>query len=229
MKPVIKIDIVSDVVCPWCYIGKRRLEKAMAQLSSAYDFKLEYHPFELAPELPQEGVSHHTYLVNKFGGTERYDQLTRHVTEVAAGEGLTFDFSRQDKMPNTRKAHSLIQLAKAEGDHLSLVEQLFKAYFTEGIDLSKDENLIQIAVASGIRKANAEAVLHDEHSAVQIALYEQEMRKLGITGVPFYIVNDRYGISGAQPAASFISVIEEINAQVIASDGAQCDIDGNNC
>src|SRR6218665_489749 len=112
MKQKIKVDIVSDVVCPWCYIGKRRLEKAMGELSSEYDFDVEYHPFELNPGVPAEGLNQREYLVDKFGSEDRYDQITANTTQVAASEGLDFHFEKQAISPNTRKAHVLLQLAK---------------------------------------------------------------------------------------------------------------------
>src|SRR4051794_20418449 len=110
MKPTIKIDIVSDVVCPWCYIGKRRLEKAIDQLSAEFNFEVEYHPFELNPQMPLEGKDQKDYLSNKFGGEERYEQITEHVTQVAGDENLEFNFSKQHISPNTRMVHSIIQL-----------------------------------------------------------------------------------------------------------------------
>src|SRR5688500_1385875 len=139
-KPKIKVDVISDVVCPWCYIGKRRLEKAMDKLSDAYDFEVEYHPFELNPQMPVSGLNHKEYLVEKFGGEDRYEQLTGRVTQVAAVEGLLFDFEKQKTSPNTRKAHALIQLAREEGKQLVVMEAFFKAYFSDGIDLTLDKN-----------------------------------------------------------------------------------------
>ncbi len=111
-KPVIKIDVVSDVVCPWCYIGKRRLEKAIDQLKDKIDFEVEYHPFELNPDMPAEGRNHKEYLMAKFGGESKYNQLTRHVVDVAAAEGLKFDFTSETISPNTRNAHRLIAFSE---------------------------------------------------------------------------------------------------------------------
>ncbi len=108
MKQTIKIDIISDVVCPWCYIGKRRLDKAIAILSHQYDFKIYYHPFELHPELPAGGQNQKEYLAKKFSGESRYRQLTGNVARTAHAEGLYFDFEKQNVMPNTRKAHVII-------------------------------------------------------------------------------------------------------------------------
>ena len=213
MKPKIKIDVVSDVVCPWCYIGKRRLEKAVAELASTYDFDIEYHPFELNPTTPESGFNQKEYLTKKFGGEDRYTELTARVVGVAAEEGLNFDFSKQPISPNTRKAHSLIQFARGEGKQLAVKEAFMKAYFTDGIDLSKNENMVDVAVQAGLEKGKVENVLADENAPIQIALAEQELSKLGISGVPFYIINNKYGISGAQSADTFMKAFHEITQE----------------
>lgn len=210
MKATIKIDVVSDVVCPWCYIGKRRLEKAVAELSSVYDFDIEYHPFELNPSTPETGLNQKEYLTKKFGGEDRYTELTNRVVGIAADEGLNLDFSKQLVSPNTRKAHSIIQFAREEGKQLAVKEAFMKAYFTDGIDLSKKENLISVAVQAGLDVKKVEKVLEDENAPIQIALAEQELSKLGISGVPFYIINNKHGISGAQSPETFMKAFEEI-------------------
>ncbi|HEY3403417.1 MAG TPA: DsbA family oxidoreductase [Ohtaekwangia sp.] len=226
-KPKIKVDVVSDVVCPWCYIGKRRLEKAIDNLKDSYEFEIEYHPFELNPQMPAGGLNHKEYLTEKFGGEERYDQLTGRVIQVAAAEGLTFDFEKQITSPNTRKAHALIQLAHEKGKQLPVMEAFFKAYFTDGVDLSQDKNLIDVAVDAGLDRVDAEGALSDENSLVQVALAEQEMYKLGISGVPFYILNNKYGVSGAQSSETFMKAFLEIGTQTPEAEA--CDVDSKNC
>jgi predicted DsbA family dithiol-disulfide isomerase len=226
-KPVIKIDVVSDVVCPWCYIGKRRLEKAMQQLSSEYTFEVEYHPFELNPDMPAQGVNQKAYLTDKFGSEDRYDQITNHTTQVAATEGLTFNFDKQNTSPNTRKAHAIVQLAKLKGKDLAVIEDLFKAYFTDGVDLTDDKNLIALAVQAGIEREDLELLLADKNSLIRIAALEKEMSKLGISGVPFYIINSKYGVSGAQSSETFMQVFKEVSQEVTS--GESCDVDGKNC
>jgi predicted DsbA family dithiol-disulfide isomerase len=228
-KPTIKIDIISDVVCPWCYIGKRRLEKAIDALSDQYTFELEYHPFELNPNTPVEGLDQKAYLIDKFGSEDRYDQLTNNVTNVAAQEGLTFDYTRQTTSPNTRMMHSIVQLAKLEGKHLQAIEAFFKAYFTDGLDLTKKDNLRQIAQSIGLENAADPELFSSTQALQQIALSEKEMSKLGITGVPFYIINNKYGVSGAQPSESFIKAFQEIQSEAVTAGGEACDVDGENC
>lgn len=227
-KSTIKIDVVSDVVCPWCYIGKRRLERAIIQLSTEYDFEIEYHPFELNPCLPVSGVNHKAYLSDKFGGEEQYDIITARTSRVASDEGLTFNFDKQTTSPNTRKAHAIVQLAKVENKQLEMVEALFKAYFSEGIDLSKDENLIAIATQVGLDKNSVILVLTDQTIHRQIEKREEELHQLGIRGVPFYIINNHYGISGAQASETFIKSIREINDAAHAT-GQSCEAEKGNC
>jgi predicted DsbA family dithiol-disulfide isomerase len=213
MKQIIKIDVVSDIVCPWCYIGKRRLERAIETLETTYEFEIEYHPFELNPNHPATGVDHRTFLVSKFGSEDRYQALTDHVSSIASQEDLTFNYDLQKILPNTRKAHALVQLAGQEGVQGVLVELLFKAYFTEGTDLSSNDTLLDIAAESGIDRVNAEQYLSDENSLLQVALAEQQMYKLGISGVPFFIINRKYGVSGAQTPDVFIKAFQEITTE----------------
>ncbi len=227
-KPIVKIDVVSDVVCPWCYIGKRRLETALNDLSEKYVFDVTYHPFELNPQMPQRGTDQKQHLTNKFGSAERYDQITKHVTEVAATEGLTFDFSKQHVSPNTRDAHRIIALAKQEGKQVEMKEAFMKAYFTDGVDLSKNENLVSVAVAVGLSKEKVENLLSAEEGLVEVELAEKEMQRLGITGVPFYIIDNKYGMSGAQPSATFKQAIEEIGTKLQPT-GEACDVEVENC
>jgi len=224
MKPVIRVDVVSDVVCPWCYIGKRRLEKALQIIGDKYTIELEYHPFELNPQMPSLGVDQKEYLTSKFGSETKYFQITEHTTRVAADEGLLFNFDKQRISPNTRKAHSLIQAAKSEDKQLAVTEAFFKAYFTDGLDLSKAENLISTAVAAGMQEETAKRILADDASQMAVALAEKELQKLGITGVPFYILNNRYSISGAQPTETFVKALEEIGSEMSVQQGASCSV-----
>jgi len=227
-KPSIKIAVVSDIVCPWCYIGKRRLEQAIKTVGSEYEFEIAYYPFELNPEMPTEGKNNKEYLVNKFGSLADYQRLTGHVTKIAKAEGIIFDYDKQTVSPNTRNAHRLIMLAKDEGKQLELVEALFRAYFTEGIDLSKNESLIQLAANAGMDRQKVELFLDSSTGAAEVAFAEQELQGLGIRGVPFYIINDKYGISGAQSPENFVKVFHNIGKELMPQ-GEVCDADLKNC
>ena len=208
--PKIKIDIVSDVVCPWCYIGKRRLEKAIDQLKEQVDVEFEFHPFELNPDMPKEGKNQKEHLINKFGGEARYKQITDNVTNVAAEEGLNFNFDRQKISPNTRDAHRVIRYAKIEGKQAAVKEAFLKAYFEEGIDLSKKENVVTIAAKAGLNAIKVSYMLDSDEGLVEIELEERMNHQRGISGVPYFIINNKYAVSGAQPSEVFQKVLLEI-------------------
>ena len=227
-KPKIKVDVVSDVVCPWCYIGKRRLEQAIEQLSTKYDFQVEYHPFELNPAMDPKGVNQKEYLTEKFGSTQRYEQIVQHVTEVAATEGLHFDFIKQSVAPNTRAMHAIIAFAKTKGKQLETKEAYLKAYFTDGVDLSQLTNVLTVAESVGLQKDEVAGVSSNPKMLSQVAAAEAHLHQLGISGVPFYIINNRHGLSGAQPSNVFAKVFEEVNMNLIARD-TTCDIEGKDC
>lgn len=227
-KPKIKVDIVSDVVCPWCYIGKRRIERAMDSLKDKYDFEVEYYPFELNPTLPESGVNQKEYLSAKFGSEQRYEQITASTTATAATEGLNFDFKKQKISPNTRNAHRIIQFAKQAGKQPEVKEAFMKAYFEQGVDLSKKENLVSVAVNAGLSKEAVEKLLSTDEGSAEVAHTEREMQKLGISGVPFYIINNKYGVSGAQASETFMKAFEDIGTELSAT-GEVCDTDTKNC
>lgn len=229
MKPVIKVDIVSDVVCPWCYIGKRRIEKAMQSLSDQYEFDITYLPFELNPSVPKEGLNQKEYLANKFGSEEKYQQITNHVTKIAAEEGLQFDFDKQLKSPNTKDAHRLLLYAKAEGKQIALKELLMQAYFEKGVDLTKNENLVSIAVHAGLDAASVTSYLNSGEGTDEVNKIVQLNYKRGISGVPFYIINNQYGLSGAQPADVFVQALKQIGETIETSQAEACDVDNPNC
>jgi predicted DsbA family dithiol-disulfide isomerase len=226
-KPIIKIAVVSDVVCPWCYIGKRRLEKAVESLSDKFNFEIAYYPFELNPEMPLAGRDQKEYLSKKFGGDSEYAQVTNQITTVAANDGLIFNFDIQTVSPNTRNAHRLILLANEQDKQLSMTEALFKAYFTDGIDLSKKGNLVKIAASVGLDKEMVAAFLDSDTGLTEVAAAESELQRMGISGVPFFIVNDKYGISGAQPVNTFIEAFENIGQEL--SNEPSCDVETQKC
>lgn len=212
-KIKIRIDVVSDVVCPWCYIGKRRLENALSRLPENIEVDVSFLPFELNPDLPQTGTDHKAYLADKFGSRERYDQLTEHVVNVAAGEGLKFDFEKQSVMPNTLDSHRLIQYAKRSGQQAAIKEALMKAYFEQGVDLSKLENLLTIAAKNGLDREETKAFLVSDELKAEVKQMEQFNYRRKISGVPFYIINNKYGVSGAQPSDAFLEILTEVAAE----------------
>jgi predicted DsbA family dithiol-disulfide isomerase len=203
------IDVVSDVVCPWCYIGKRHLEAALATLADA-DMPLpsvRWHPFELNPDLPAEGIDRRDYVERKFGGPARTAQVYDRVRRAGTQAGISFDFERIRFQPNTRDAHRLIAWAQTRGDADALVEHLFRAYFVEGRFIGSHEVLAEIAHAAGEDADAAHAFLGSGIGASEIAAAEERAASLGITGVPFFIVDGRYGLSGAQPPEAIVEAL----------------------
>lgn len=199
----------------------------MHALADTYDFEVEYYPFELNPQMPVEGVDQKQYLSAKFGGEEQYDKITASTTAAAAQEGLNFDFSKQKVSPNTRDAHRIIQFAKQEGKQPEVKEAFMKAYFEQGIDLSKKENLVSVAVDAGLTKLSVETLLSTNEGLAEIEHTEHELQKLGITGVPFYIINNKHGVSGAQDSETFIKAFEDIGKEIAS--GKACDVDSKEC
>lgn len=228
-KPVIKVDIVSDVVCPWCFIGKRRIEKAMATLSHEFDFEVSYLPFELNPQTPKEGFNQKEYLAKKFGSEEKYNQITSHVTHVAAEEGLQFNFDKQHVSPNTKDAHRVIWFAKKEGKQLEVKEAFLKAYFEQGVDLTKKENIVSVASSVGLDAKRVNSLLDSQEGLQEVNELEELNYQRGVSGVPFYIINNQYGISGAQPADVFIQALKQIGTEVATAEGEACDVESKNC
>lgn len=232
MKPHLKIDIVSDVVCPWCYIGKRRLEKAIAQLEENYTFEISYLPFQLSPDTPVEGENTKERLIAKFGGEARYHQIIQQVATVAAGEGLNFDLENQATSPNTLILHRLVWYAQQQGKQLEMVEALFKAYFEDRVNLAKTENVLQLAENTGLDGAEVKAFLTSDEGKETIDQLLYQNHLMGVSGVPYYIINDKYAISGAQPTELFLEALPEIaqKAPMQASiHGEVCDVETGIC
>lgn len=232
MKPHLKIDVVSDVVCPWCYIGKRRLEKAVTQLKDNYTFEINYLPFQLAPEIPVEGENSKERLIAKFGSEERYHQILQQVSGVAAGEGLNFDLENQEVSPNTHGLHRLVWFAQQEGKQLEMVEALFKAYFEDRINLAVTENVVALAESIGLDTAKAREILTSDLGTTEVGQLLYQNRLMGISGVPYYIINDKYAVSGAQPTELFLEALPEIavKAPIQAPiEGEVCDIETGVC
>jgi predicted DsbA family dithiol-disulfide isomerase len=171
---------------------------------------VEFHPFELNPDTPKEGKNQKEYLAAKFGGMERYKQITSNVTKVAAEEGLNFNFDKQEVSPNTRDAHRIIRYAKDEGKQAATNEAFLKAYFEEGIDLSKKENLLAVAVKAGLNETKISSLLDSDEGLVEVELEEKMNYQRGISGVPYFIINNKYGVSGAQPTDVFKQALLEI-------------------
>lgn len=191
-----QIDIVADVACPWCFIGKRRLERALALRPDIVATR-SWRAFQLNPDLPREGMPREVFLAAKAAGRRPAD---RFAAIVAAGraEGIDFAFDRIRRMPNTLLAHRLIRLAAAEGRSDAIVEALFHAFFTSGIDIGDIAALTRIAARNGIEARRAETYLESEAGTAEVLAEDQRARRLGIRAVPCFIIERGYAISGAQ-------------------------------
>lgn len=206
-KPL-RIDVISDCVCPWCYVGKRRLEEAMEATSDRFEFTVKWRPFQLAPDLPPEGKDWSEYVREKFGSQERLDQMHAHLREVGAEVGLDFAFEKIARAVNTLEAHRLIWMAGEVGLQSQMVEAVFAAYFTQGQDIGNRDVLVQIAEGIGLDRTKVRGLLDSEVGQEEVRYELSEPRRAGITAVPFYVVEGKFGVAGAQPAKAFVEAFE---------------------
>jgi len=209
------VDVVSDVVCPWCYVGKRKLETALARLRAdepGLAPTIRWHPFELNPDLPVEGISRAAYLEKKFGGKARAAEIYAQVRAVGAEVGIAFEFERSARQPNTRDAHRLLAWAQQRGDAGALVERLFRAYFIEGRWIGERDVLAALAAESGVPREEAQAMLAADAYRVEVEAEYREAQEAGITGVPFFIFNGRTAVSGAHDPDVLLEAIAAARA-----------------
>lgn len=214
--PPLSIDIVSDVVCPWCYIGKRRLESALAQRSSdqPQQTQVRWLAFQLNPDIPAGGVERRSYLERKFGGPERAKQIYARVKAAGDEVGIAFNFDGIVRQPNTVDAHRLTAWAQ-DLDPVAadvLVERLFRAYFIEGVDIGTIDALAALAGEAGFDAVAARSWLASDAGRAAIEAEECRARALGVTGVPFFVFNQRLAVSGAQPPEVLLDAIEQAEA-----------------
>jgi predicted DsbA family dithiol-disulfide isomerase len=201
------VDVISDVICPWCYIGKRRLEKAIAALDGPV--KVRWLPFQLNPTMPREGISRREYRIRKFGSWERSLELDARVVAVGKEEGIHFAFDRIERIPNTLDAHRLIWLAAKEGVQDAVVEALFRAYFTEGRDISNQQTLLDVLAEAGLDRHKAESVLNGSDGLQAIKEAGEQSRRFRVDGVPFFIVSGKITLSGAQQPEAFVAAFNQ--------------------
>ena len=200
-KPVphtpLAIDIVSDVVCPWCFIGKRKLEKALS-LNPDLRADVRWRPYQLDPSIPTGGADRHDYMAKKFGDADRVTQIYQRLESVGKETGIPFAFDAIARSPNTLDAHRVIRWAESAGAQDAVVERLFKAYFEDGRDIGDHAVLIEIAKAGGMDAAVVARLLASDADKDAIRDEISTAQRLGVTGVPFFIIGGRYAVSGAQ-------------------------------
>jgi len=215
-----RLDIVSDAICPWCWIGKRQLDAALAELADrdGLRFAVRWRPFQLNPDMPPEGVERAAYRAAKFGSLERARQLDAQVAEAGRAVGLEFRHDRMARTPNTLEAHRLIRLAEAPGRQHAVVEALFRAYFHDGRDIGDRAVLAGIGAAAGMDPASLAAFAAGDAARREVLAEDEGLRRAGLSGVPSFILERYLLFSGALPAAQMAEALRR--AQRIISDRA---------
>lgn len=212
MTAPIKLDVLSDPICPWCFIGKTHLDKALAA-EEDNPFVIEWHPFQLNPDMPEDGMDRRTYLENKFGGKEGAVRVYGQIAQHAEDAGIEIDFAAIQKTPNTVNAHRLIHWAGIEGKQNDVVDALFSAYFKEGRDIGDIETLADIADHAGMDAAVVTRLLKSDEDKQSIRDRDVHSRQMGVNSVPTFIVGSRHAVPGAQPPELWQKVIKELREQ----------------
>lgn len=210
-----KIDVISDAICPWCFIGKRRLERALAEHPDL-EPEIVWHPFQLNPDMPPEGMDRDMYLQIKFGGPTRAKEVYRAIADAASGEALDFKLDEIGRTPSTLNAHRLVHFAEARSCQQAVVERLFIAYFEQGADVGLIETLAAIGRDAGLDYDEVRAYLESDEDVELIRMRDQRARAMGVNGVPCFIVNGKYAISGAQDPEVFQQVFAVARQDEIA-------------
>src|SRR5262245_22243058 len=212
MPEPLPIIVYSDVICPWCYVGKRRLEAAVASPCMTAAADLGWRPFELNPDMPAEGMERSAYRARKFGAA-RSAELDAAMAETGREVGIAFSFERMQRTPNTRSAHRLIWEADRQGRQGAVVDRLFRAYFEEGLDIGSGAVLESLSGEAGLEAKGVKAALAGDESLKAVGELEQQGYAMGIQGVPFFILLAKYGISGAQPPEFWREALPKIAAE----------------
>jgi predicted DsbA family dithiol-disulfide isomerase len=206
---VIRLDIFSDIVCPWCYIGKTHLDRALESRAD-HPFRIEWHPFQLNPEMPRQGVGHVDYLADKFGGRERALQMMQNVAKAAKDAGAEMEIDKVAHLPNTMDAHRLIHWAGIEGRQTAMVARLFRAHWREGENIGDAATLARLAGDVGMDSAAVARLLETDADRDDLLARDQDARTKGVTAVPTFLIAQQYVVSGAQPVQMWQGVIDEL-------------------
>jgi len=206
--PDMTVDVVSDAVCPWCFVGKRRLEAALAESAGA-DVSVQWRPFQLDPTIPAEGLDREAYMRAKFRDDARLAEVHQRLKALGAEVGISFDFAAIKRSPNTLDAHRLIRWAGEAGVQDAVVERLFSAYFERGEDIGDRDALVRIAQESGMSGEDVKRRLADEADAAEVKAEIERAQQLGVSGVPFFIFANKLAVSGAQSAEVLARAMKE--------------------
>lgn len=213
----VRIDVVSDVVCPWCFIGKRRLEKAIA-LNPDIAVEVHYRPYFLNDWIPREGISREEYLTTKFGSPERYNGIAQRVRAAAASEGLTYAMDKISRQPNTLDAHRLIRWADTIGKAPAMKQKLMDLYFTQGADLTSRDVLVKAAADVGLDAEQVRAALASDKDVTEVEREALSAKEAGIQGVPCFILGEKFAISGAQAPEDLAEAIARLSESADAAE-----------
>jgi len=208
-----RIDIYSDIVCPWCYVGKRRLERALTSVGS--DIHIIWRPFQLNPTMPSDGMDRTTYLKAKFGSLEAFGRMEEQLLAAGTDEQIPFAFEKIQLTPNTFAAHRLVWHAAQQGKQDGVVENLFRAYFLEGNNIGDLKILTHVAAEAGLDRTETESFLASDKGAAEVKGEEAVGRRLGIRGVPYFVLNGSISISGAQPHDIFVSALQQAEGTAV--------------
>lgn len=204
---MLQIDVYSDTVCPWCFLGKRRLERALAERDDV-DVSINYRVFQLNPDMPVAGMSRAQYLSAKFGGSERAENVYSTIARAGHSERIPFNFEIQDRMPNTVLSHRLIRFAARHGRQSPVVEAVYQSFFLDGEDIGDDETLTRIAARCGLVGTDVSHYLAGDEDRDAILAEDLRARRMGIKAVPSFIINGAYSISGAQEPEAFYPLFD---------------------
>lgn len=209
---MIKLDILSDPICPWCYIGKANLDRAL-MANPDHPFEIEWHPFQLNPDMPLEGMDRRSYLETKFGGKDQANEVYGRIEDAATEAGLKVNFAAIQRTPNTINAHRLIHWAGLEGRQTAVVSRMFKAYFEDGQDIGDETVLLDIAEGVEMDRAMTERLLAGDNDIEDIRARDAHARERGVTGVPTFVIANQHVAPGAQPTDLWLRVIADLAAQ----------------
>jgi predicted DsbA family dithiol-disulfide isomerase len=212
----LSIEIVSDIICPWCYIGKRRIERALEQVDFANRIEIIWRPFQLNPTMPKEGVNRRQYRTQKFGTWEYSLSLDAQVTSAARELGLPFNFALVEKTPNTFDGHRLLWFADKHGNQSELAETLFKAYFCDGLDIGNSAVLVKLAGKSGLDERASRVFLESSEGIAEVSQEEEKARTLGVNSVPSFFANGELLFSGAQAPEDIRLILENAKKELLA-------------
>ena len=202
-----RIKIISDTVCPWCFIGKRRFERALT-MHPQENLQIVWQPFQLNPTMPPEGIERKSYLTAKFGGPERAERQNERLRQTGMDEGIEFDFSAIKRTPNTIDSHRMIYFSGISGCQEAVVEALFRGFFFDGLDLGNTDVLAEIGAANGLDGSDLSRYLHSDNDRAHIQALDEQARQAGISGVPCYVVDGKFAVSGAQSPEIFHQIFE---------------------